>query len=128
MSNHKFNPHARGTLIHKPAFVRDIYGRVLRVGDQVHLQTIVHQPYQVTDIVPVVDPKLPENMTQITLVSSVRFIAKNDQRNNEFVRVVEYEGQPAEVQPTERQPDVEIIRDVPEEDPTDQPPTEGEAS
>ena len=96
MSEHKFNPLARGSINMKPPNVRDLYGRILVAGDKILLNTPqVPQLYQIASITPAVDPKLPPNTMEIILSAKLRFVAARDNPNPEFVLVIQND-QPVE--------------------------------
>lgn len=93
MSEHKVNPFAKASGLDLPAQVRDLYGRVLQTGDQILLNTPqIPQLYRVMSIAPNIDPKYPANQMVIVLRSDQRFLATRDQRNPEFVLVIEQQS------------------------------------
>lgn len=92
MSEHKHNPFGKAPGVELPAQVQDLFGRVLKPGDKIQLNTPqVPQLYDVVSIAPNVDPKYPANQMVIILRSAQRFLATRDQRNPEFIRVIEAE-------------------------------------
>ena len=72
----------------RPPQVRDGLGRLLTVGDFLHLQTVNVQPYRILKIAPMPPaPGQPPGLMEVVLQSTVRFAAVRDQGNIEFLRV-----------------------------------------
>lgn len=68
-----------------PPVVRDALGRILVTGDFVRIDVPNTQPYRVQTVLPA--PHAP-GLMEITLSSTVKFLAQRDQANVEFLRVM----------------------------------------
>ena len=88
MSDHKINPFARGGLT-VPAVIRDAYSRILSVGDMILVHTGRLDPFRVEAITPVVDPRAPQNLLDVTLHCTLKFRCARDVVNLEFTRILE---------------------------------------
>lgn len=87
----RLNPFGSDTGVSLPAVVRDAYGRELSVGDMVQVHTALPIPFQVVDIVPMMEPGQPPNMMKILVAARIPFGAQRNTPNQEFIRVMDRE-------------------------------------
>lgn len=107
----RLNPFGKDTTITLPATVRDAYGRELSVGDLVQVHGPLPIGFHVETIAPVVDPRQPPNLMEVTVWTRMRFMAQRDQGNQEFIRVMEREEVAARRPPQE--PEQEKVEEKP---------------
>lgn len=67
--------------------VKDSRGRVLEEGDEILLHGNVIPAYRVGRITKVVDPRAPQGLYRLELVSVLVFLAGDGQPNHEFTRI-----------------------------------------
>jgi hypothetical protein len=88
MGDHKFNPHARGNVLGQlPLRVRDAYGRILTIGDEVILSKPVMTHFRIQDVAPILDPGMPPNHVRVMLGALLVLAVPADGAIGEVIRV-----------------------------------------
>lgn len=107
-----------------PPDVLDVYGRALRPGDGINLNSPTPPMFKVEDLRPVVEPNAPPGLMEIIVSTKLRFFAPRGQRNAEFVRVMTYDEllPPAQPEAEAAPPATDPIDENRPGDPTEEQP------